>query len=165
MSEDRKAQGLYLTFNIVSNLIANRLRDFSHRGFITEKMTRENARESVKDFRIVTPGIGQVVANLSGGNQQKVLLSAWFGIKPRLLIVDEPTRGVDVGARSEIYEVLRKLAKSGIAIMMISSDLPEILGVSDRIIVMKEGRITGELSRAEATEDTVITLAAGTGNK
>jgi ABC-type sugar transport system ATPase subunit len=161
MSEDRKTQGLYLNFNITSNLIANRLGDFSQNGFISEKKTRENALTNVKDFRIATPGIDQTVGNLSGGNQQKTLLSAWFGIKPKLLIVDEPTRGVDVGARSEIYELLRALARQGAAIMMISSDLPEILGVSDRIIVMREGRISGELPASAATEDKVVTLAAG----
>jgi ABC-type sugar transport system ATPase subunit len=163
MSEDRKAQGLYLNFNIVFNLIANRLKDFSRRGFVKDKLTNGNAAAAVKDFKIVTPSINQVVGNLSGGNQQKVLLGAWFGIRPRLLIVDEPTRGVDVGARNEIYTLLRNLAKTGIAIMMISSDLPEILGISDRIIVMKDRKIAGELHKSEASEDKVITLAAGTG--
>ena len=161
MTEDRKAQGLFLNFSLTVNLIANRLRDFSSWGFIKRKSLEENANAAVKDFRIVTPGINQIVNNLSGGNQQKVLLSAWFGIKPRLLIVDEPTRGVDVGARSEIYELLRELAKTGIAVMVISSDLPEILGISDRIYVMKDGCISGELSREEATEDKVLTLALG----
>jgi ABC-type sugar transport system ATPase subunit len=164
MSEDRKTQGLYLSSGVAANLTANRLRDFSPGGFLNTKMIDKNALQSVKDFRIVTPGINQIVAHLSGGNQQKVLLSAWFGIKPRLLIVDEPTRGVDVGARSEIYELLRQLAKTGIAIMLISSDLPEILGISDRIIVMKDGKISGELSREDATEDTVLTLALGSDN-
>ena len=161
MSEDRKTQGLYLNFALTDNLIANRLGDFSSGGFMQTRLVEENAGASVKDFRIVTPGINQIVNNLSGGNQQKVLLSAWFGIKPRLLIVDEPTRGVDVGAKSEIYELLRKLAASGIAVMVISSDLPEILGISDRIYVMKDGTISGELSREEATEDKVLTLALG----
>jgi ABC-type sugar transport system ATPase subunit len=161
MSEDRKTQGLYLSFGVASNLTANRLKDFSPGGFLNTKMVDKNALQAVKDFRIITPGVNQIVANLSGGNQQKVLLSAWFGIKPRLLIVDEPTRGVDVGARSEIYELLRRLAKTGIAIMMISSDLPEILGISDRIIVMKDGKISGELSRENAAEDMILTLAIG----
>jgi ABC-type sugar transport system ATPase subunit len=164
MSEDRKAQGLFLSFGLASNLIANRMKDFSRRGFINTKMVEENARDSINEFRIVTSGINQVVNNLSGGNQQKVLLSSWFGIKPRVLIVDEPTRGVDVGARSEIYELLRKLAGAGIAIMLISSDLPEILGISDRIYVMKNGGISGELSRKDATEDRVLTLALGSEN-
>ena len=161
MSEDRKAQGLFLNFALANNLIANRLKDFSTGGFMSQKLIEENADDSVKNFRIVTPGINQIVNNLSGGNQQKVLLGIWFGIKPRILIVDEPTRGVDVGARSEIYDLLRKLAKTGIAVMLISSDLPEILGISDRIYVMKDGIISGELSREEATEDKVLTLALG----
>ncbi|MCL2127842.1 MAG: sugar ABC transporter ATP-binding protein [Treponema sp.] len=161
MSEDRKAQGLYLNFALASNLIANRLKDFASGGFMNQRLVEGNALSSVRDFRIVTPGIYQIVNNLSGGNQQKVLLGIWFGIKPRLLIVDEPTRGVDVGARSEIYDLLRKLAKTGIAVMVISSDLPEILGISDRIYVMKDGGISGELSREEATENSVLTLALG----
>jgi ABC-type sugar transport system ATPase subunit len=161
LSEDRKTQGLYLNFTLAENLVSNRLKDFSAAGFMNNRQVEENAHEAVRDFRIVTPGINQIVNNLSGGNQQKVLLGIWFGIKPRLLIVDEPTRGVDVGARSEIYELLRKLAKTGIAVMVISSDLPEILGISDRIYVMKDGRISGELSREEATEDKVLTLALG----
>ena len=161
MSEDRKTQGLYLNFTLADNLVSNRLGDFSTGGFLNFNLVEENAHNSVRDFRIVTPGIKQVVNNLSGGNQQKVLLSAWFGIKPRLLIVDEPTRGVDVGARSEIYDLLRKLAGTGIAVMVISSDLPEILGISDRIYVMKDGLISGELSGEEATEDKVLTLALG----
>lgn len=163
MSEDRKTQGLYLKFSVAANLMANRIKDFSRNGFVSDKVVSESANASVKKFRIITPGIGQIVNNLSGGNQQKVLLGTWFGINPKLLIVDEPTRGVDVGARSEIYELLRNLAKNGVAIMMISSDLPEILGLSDRIIVMREGRIASELSRAEATEDNVLALAAGAG--
>jgi len=161
MSEDRKAQGLYLNFALAENLIANRMGDFSPGGFVNYRLIEENAHGAVKDFRIITPGISQIVNNLSGGNQQKVLLGIWFGIKPKLLIVDEPTRGVDVGARSEIYDLLRKLAKTGIAVMVISSDLPEVLGISDRIYVMKEGKISGELNREEATEDKVLTLALG----
>ena len=161
MSEDRKAQGLFLNFALANNLIANRLQDFSSGGFVNQRSIEDNAEASVKDFRIVTPGINQIVNNLSGGNQQKVLLGIWFGIKPRFLIVDEPTRGVDVGARSEIYDLLRKLAKTGIAVMLISSDLPEILGIGDRIYVMKDGEISGELPREEATEDRVLTLALG----
>ena len=161
MTEDRKSQGLFLNFILTVNLIANRLRDFTSWGFMKRKSVDENANTAVKDFRIITPSIDQVVNNLSGGNKQKVLLGAWFGIKPRLLIVDEPTRGVDVGARSEIYELLRKQVKTGIAVMVISSDLPEVLGISDRIYVMQDGRISGELSWEEATEDKVLTLALG----
>ena len=165
MTEDRKTLGLYLGFDIVSNFMANRIKDFSKNGFVVNRDSVQNAEQTIEDLRVITPSIHQLVVNLSGGNQQKVLLGAWLGINPKVLIVDEPTRGVDVGAKSEIYEILRKLAKSGVAIMMISSDLPEILGVSDRIIVMKEGEIAGELDYREATEDKVISLAAGAGQK
>ena len=165
MTEDRKMLGLYVDFDIVSNLMANRIGDFCKNGFIIDRDADKNAEQTVQSIRIATPGINQLIMKLSGGNQQKVLLGAWLGIQPKLLIVDEPTRGVDVGAKSEIYELLRALAKSGVAIMMISSDLPEILGVSDRIIVMKEGEIAGELDHTEATEDKVILLAAGVGQK
>jgi ABC-type sugar transport system ATPase subunit len=161
MSEDRKTQGLYLNFSIKNNLIANHLKDFCRYGFISEKLADHNGHACVEKFCVVTPDTDQTVGNLSGGNQQKVLLSAWFGINPRLLIVDEPTRGVDVGAKSEIYMLLRELAKTGVGIIMISSDLSEILGVSDRILVMREGGIVGELSRDEAKEENVIALAAG----
>lgn len=161
MSEDRKSQGLYLNFSVKNNLIANHLNDFSVKDFISERLVEKNAHHCVKSFGISTPGIDQVVSNLSGGNQQKVLLAEWFGIKPRLLIVDEPTRGVDVGARSDIYKLLRELANTGVGIIMISSDLLEILGISDRIMVMREGEIVGELDQCEASEENVISLAAG----
>jgi ABC-type sugar transport system ATPase subunit len=161
MSEDRKTQGLYLNFSIKNNLIANHLNDFSKSGFISEKLVEKNGHSCVDQFCVVTPSTDQIVGNLSGGNQQKVLLATWFGINPRLLIVDEPTRGVDVGAKSDIYQLLRELAKTGVGIIMISSDLPEILGVSDRILVIREGRIAGELNRGEANEERVIALAAG----
>ena len=97
--------------------------------------------------------------NLSGGNQQKVLLARWLAIHPRVLIADEPTRGIDVGAKGEIYTLLHELARQGVAIILISSEMPEILGMSDRILVMHEGRVAGELSRAEATQEKIVTLA------
>jgi ABC-type sugar transport system ATPase subunit len=162
LTEDRKSHGLYLDFDIKNNLVANHLGDFCSRGgFLRRGMMEEFAAKSVRDFRIVTPGINQVLNNLSGGNQQKVLVSAWFGIRPDFLIVDEPTRGVDVGARSDIYQLLRDFAQAGVGIMLISSDLPEILGISDRVYVMREGRLAGELERDQATEENVISLATG----
>lgn len=162
MSEDRKSQGLFLRFNIQSNFVANHLQDFCNRwGFLNEKRMETYAAQSVQEFGVVTPGVSQKIDNLSGGNQQKVLLGTWFGIQPKFLIVDEPTKGVDVGAKSDIYELLRKLANRGVGIMMISSDLTEVLGVSDRIVVMQQGKIAGELLRAEATEEAVIALASG----
>jgi ABC-type sugar transport system ATPase subunit len=161
MSEDRKTQGLYLNFSIKDNLISNHLQDFCKNSFLDEKLIEENADSCVASFGVATPDINQRICNLSGGNQQKVLLATWFGIKPKLLIVDEPTRGVDIGAKSDIYKLLRDLAKTGVGIIMISSDLLEVLGISDRVIVMREGEIVGELSSDEANEESVISLAAG----
>ncbi|PIE31463.1 D-xylose ABC transporter ATP-binding protein [candidate division KSB3 bacterium] len=162
MSEDRKNQGLYLRFDLKANFVANRLSDFcDSRGFLNDTEIEAYAEQCVREFGVSTPSIHQKVDNLSGGNQQKVLLGTWFGIRPKLLIVDEPTKGVDVGAKSDIYDLLRKLAKSGVGILMISSDLNEVLGVSDRILVMQNGRIAAELSRKEATEENVIAIASG----
>ncbi len=161
MTEDRKSLGLYLSFTIAQNLAANRLRDFASRGVMQDQKLNAASEEAVKAYDVATPSIRKKVEELSGGNQQKVLLSAWMSIKPRLLIVDEPTRGVDVGAKCEIYQLLRRMARSGdCGIVMISSDLPEVLGVSDRIVVMKEGRVTGILGGG-ATERDVMSLAAG----
>ncbi len=111
-------------------------------------------------FRIKTPSVEQFVGLLSGGNQQKVVLAKWLAAEPRLLIVDEPTRGVDVGTKAEIYAQMRELAKAGLAILVISSDLPEILTVSDRILVMRAGRLAGEIAFAEASEERIMALAA-----
>ncbi|MHB8062086.1 MAG: sugar ABC transporter ATP-binding protein [Ruminiclostridium sp.] len=161
LSEDRKSQGLYINFDIKNNLIANHLGDFTRSGFLKTSDIDKFSKDSVKNFNIVCSGMEQLVMNLSGGNQQKVLLGSWFGIKPKLLIVDEPTRGVDIGAKSEIYISLRKLANTGVGIIMISSDLSEVLGISDRIVVMREGQLAGEVTKAEANEEKVIALASG----
>ncbi|MDA3955911.1 sugar ABC transporter ATP-binding protein [Oceanispirochaeta sp.] len=163
LSEDRKTQGLILDFSITQNLVANHLEDFtSPSGFLNEAHIQKFAAESKDEFGIMTPSLDQKLAKLSGGNQQKVLVGAWMGIKPRLLIVDEPTRGVDVGAKSEIYNLLRNLADRGVGILMISSDLPEILGMSDRILVMQSGKLVGTVQGDQATEESIMTLAAGT---
>lgn len=162
MTEDRKSLGLYLNFDIRNNLAANNLKKFSQNGFMNDKLLNESSKETVKQFRVATPSIRQKLVNLSGGNQQKVLLASWIGINPKVLIVDEPTRGVDVGAKCEIYEILRDLAHDlGCAIIMISSDLPEILGMSDRIFVMKGGRMVAELEGLISTEESVMKHAAG----
>lgn len=116
---------------------------------------------SVEDLMIKTPSIEQQVQNLSGGTQQKVVLAKWLFTKSRVLIFDEPTRGIDVGSKVEIYQLMNRLVANGAAIIMISSELPEILGMSDRILVMHEGRIAGELSREEATQEKIMHLATG----
>ena len=166
LTEDRKDQGLFLRMTVRDNAIAPSLRAFAGRlGLMDEGRIDAHAESSRGKFGIVTPGIRQQVRNLSGGNQQKVLLAMWMGIRPRVLIVDEPTRGVDVGARSEIYALLRELAASGVGIVMISSDLLEILGLSDRILVMRGGRIAGEFTSQQATEEKVIAVASGVGQE
>ena len=163
LSEDRKNQGLFLNTSIQANLVANHLDDFCRAlPLINEGKTRAWAEAAVSDYHIATPGIDRMVKNLSGGNQQKVLAAMWIGIGPKVLIVDEPTRGVDIGAKAEIYALIRKLAKSGTAVIMISSDLMEVLGMADRIVVMKSGTVAGELDGKTASEEAVIALAAGT---
>ena len=118
----------------------------------------------IKKINIKTPNKEQFIKNLSGGNQQKVILTKWLMLSPEVLIIDEPTRGIDVGAKKEIYELLNELKASGKAIIMISSDLPEVLGISDRIMVMSEGRISGELNRDEANQESIMKLAVGINN-
>jgi ABC-type sugar transport system ATPase subunit len=162
LSENRKEDGLYLEFDIKTNLVANHLKDFTTSyGFLNRNSVENFAEEIVKRYNVVTPGIDQLLNNLSGGNQQKVLISTWLGTNPKILIADEPTRGVDVGAKNEIYTVLRELAARGIGIMLISSDLPEIIGLSDRVYVMRQGQIAGEVDRENATEERIISLATG----
>jgi len=119
------------------------------------------AEKYVKELRVATPSIKQTVKNLSGGNQQKVVLAKWLASKPKVLILDEPTRGIDVGAKQEIYSLMSDLANQGIAIIMVSSELPEVLGMSDRIVVMHEGRVKGELTREEATQERIMQMAIG----
>ncbi|MGD0091786.1 MAG: sugar ABC transporter ATP-binding protein [Planctomycetota bacterium] len=161
-TEDRKQQGLFLRLGVAANCVAPSLRSFSNRlGLLHEGGLREFAERSRARFRIVCSGLDQPVGNLSGGNQQKVLLASWVGIGPKVLIVDEPTRGVDVGARSEIYALLRELAAGGVGIILISSDLQEILGLSDRVVVMRNGELVAEFPREQATEENIIAAAAG----
>ena len=164
LTEDRKDDGLFLDMSIRDNCAAPSLGKLATGcGLMNERAIDEFAEGFRKEFGIVTPSIRQEVGLLSGGNQQKVLLAMWMGIRPRVLIADEPTRGVDVGAKSEIYHMLRKLAADGVSILLISSDLPEILGLSDRILVMRESRLAGEFAASEATEENVVACATGLG--
>ncbi|MBJ7604150.1 MAG: sugar ABC transporter ATP-binding protein [Candidatus Dormibacteraeota bacterium] len=157
--EDRKGDGLVLIRSVQENVALAILRRLSRFRFIRAALERRVVREYVDRLRIRTPSIGQQVAKLSGGNQQKVVLARWLAAHPKVLILDEPTRGIDVGAKAEIYRLINELANEGIGIMLISSELPEILGLADRVLVMQKGRITGELSAAEATEEKVLELA------
>jgi ribose transport system ATP-binding protein len=159
--EDRKQLGLILNMVVRENTTLANLDLLSMLGFVDRKREREVAEKYKTDLRIRTPTIEQEVKNLSGGNQQKVVLAKWLFTDSKLLIFDEPTRGIDVGAKVEIYELMNELAAQGVAMIMISSELPELLGMADRILVMHEGRIGGELSRAEATQEKVMHLATG----
>ncbi|HEK9073854.1 TPA: sugar ABC transporter ATP-binding protein [Streptococcus equi subsp. zooepidemicus] len=161
LTEDRKEEGLILDFSIKDNMTLPSHKDFSKNGFFDDKTSRDFVQKMIDRLRIKSGRPEMVVGNLSGGNQQKVVLAKWIGIAPKVLILDEPTRGVDVGAKREIYQLMNELADRGVPILLVSSDLPEVLGVSDRIVVMHEGRITGELSRGEATQEKVMQLATG----
>jgi ABC-type sugar transport system ATPase subunit len=162
LTEDRKDQGLFLRMTVRDNCVAPGLCAFASRlGWLDDARIDARAGQDCGTFSIATPSTRQRVGNLSGGNQQKVLLAAWMGIQPKILVVDEPTRGVDVGARSDIYAHLRALAASGVGILMISSDVQEILGLSDRVLVMRGGRLMANMPRAEASEEKIIALAVG----
>ncbi|NLN78954.1 MAG: sugar ABC transporter ATP-binding protein [Armatimonadetes bacterium] len=161
VSEDRKALGLVLGMAVRENISLANLGVLSRLGFIKRRKEREIAESYVKDVLIKTPSIEQAVQNLSGGNQQKVVLAKWLFTKSKVLIFDEPTRGIDVGAKTEIYQLMNRLAAQGVAIIMISSELPEVLGMSDRTLVMHEGRIAGELSGKDATQERIMGLATG----
>jgi ABC-type sugar transport system ATPase subunit len=157
--EDRKREGLILIRSVLENASIAILRQVRRFRFIRRQLEREIVTGYVDKLRVQTPSVDQEVGKLSGGNQQKVVLARWLAVKPKVLILDEPTRGIDVGAKAEIYTLLDELANQGIAIILISSELPEILGLSDRIYVMQNGRIRGELSSEEATEEKVLALA------
>lgn len=161
LPEDRKEQGLFLEMSIAANIASASLKALSKGINLDQKAITEISEKYEKKLGIVTPSIHQKVVNLSGGNQQKVVLAKWLAVNPQIMIVDEPTRGVDVGAKAEIYQILRELTKTGTSIIMVSSDLPEVLSISDRIYVMHNGKVTGELSGDEATEEYIMKYASG----
>lgn len=163
--EDRKGQGLVLSMNVKDNITLANLKGIGTIGKLNLGLEKNVANQYVKDLDIVTPSIYQETVNLSGGNQQKVVLAKWLYSKCKILIIDEPTRGIDVGAKVEIYELLNELVKNGSTVIMISSELPELIGICDRIIVLHEGRITGGLSREEFTEENIMLYATGTVDK
>jgi inositol transport system ATP-binding protein len=161
VSEDRKDEGLVLCRSVGENISLANLEKFERRFFINERLERaENAR-IIKLLQIKTPGASTIAETLSGGNQQKIVIGKWLLGDIKLLILDEPTRGIDVGSKSEIHKLMVELARKGLAIIMISSELPEILGMSDRIVVMSGGAVTGELSRVDATQESVMRLSTG----
>jgi len=161
VTEDRKREGLVHSLPVSNNLTFPILNRIQRWFFIKDEEEKKISTRCVREFNIMTPSINQEVQYLSGGNQQKVILAKWTNANPKLIIMDEPTRGIDIGAKSEVYKLMRMLAKQGTAIIMISSELPEILGMSDRILVMHDGRIVGELSSTEATEEDILMMATG----
>ncbi|MDR0448478.1 MAG: ATP-binding cassette domain-containing protein [Treponema sp.] len=161
LSEDRKGSGLVLIQNVKNNMALPSLYSRLKMGLIDQDAELSVVEKMVQTLRIKTPSVEQLTLNLSGGNQQKVSLGKWLLTNPKVIILDEPTRGIDVGAKYEIYTIMQNLAEKGIAIIMISSELPEILGMSDRILVMHEGTVAGELPRSEASQEKIISLATG----
>ena len=165
LTEDRRGDGLFLDMSCEENINTGVLRSDARWGMVLDRpRARQRADESIRQLAVRVPHAGYPVGGLSGGNQQKVLLSRWLQIQPRVLILDEPTRGVDIGAKSEIYRIIDSLAREGVAILVISSELPEVIGVSDRIMVMHEGRISGEVggeTGIEATQENIMAFAAG----
>jgi rhamnose transport system ATP-binding protein len=159
--EDRRRHGVILEFPVRANVTLAVLRQIAQSGVIDFAKERRIAQQFVERFAIKTPSIDSPAGNLSGGNQQKVALARWLATEPKVIILDEPTQGVDVGAKAEIHRLMGELASRGLAVVMISSELPEVLGMSDRIAVMHAGRIVGCLDRAEATQERVLDLALG----
>ncbi len=162
LTEDRKQQGLFLQMSVQDNIVMAVLKRLTKGPRVNRRKEAEVTRFYIESMNIKTSSPDQLAINLSGGTQQKVVLGKWMSTQPRVLIFDEPTRGIDVGAKVEIYRMMNDLAAQGVAIIMISSELPEILGMSDRVLVMRGGRIRGELSRAEATEEKIMEFATGT---
>jgi ribose transport system ATP-binding protein len=159
--EDRRQFGLVLEESVQENIGLPNLDRLSYLRLVSLRREGELAGDTCRRLDVRTPSLGQTVGNLSGGNQQKVVLGKWLARRPAVLILDEPTRGIDVGAKSEIYALMDRLVREGVAVLMISSDLEEILGMSDCVLVLHEGRLAGELSRSELTEEAVMHLATG----
>ncbi|MGV2103839.1 sugar ABC transporter ATP-binding protein [Rhizobium sp. 21-4511-3d] len=161
VSEDRKAEGLVLCRSVGENISLANLKKFTAGLFVSERQEESAAQRMIKMLQIKTPDTAMIVENLSGGNQQKIVIAKWLLGDLKLLILDEPTRGIDVGSKSEIHRLMTDFARQGLAIIMISSELPEILGMSDRVVVMAEGRVAGELTRREANQESIMRLATG----
>ncbi len=161
VTEDRKALGLFDRMTVAENITLRRLPELTYGALplVNPRAEREAVAWSIKELSIKTDGGGAPITSLSGGNQQKCIIARWLLVEPKLLLLDEPTRGIDVGAKSEIYALIRRLAGQGRAILMTSSELPELLAVADRILVLCEGRITAEIPGAEATEESIMHAA------
>ncbi|MFB6325633.1 sugar ABC transporter ATP-binding protein [Pantoea sp. NSTU24] len=161
LTEDRKKSGLFLVLSVMENMSIVNMPEYSGKsGFVSHVKMAQDCMDQIRRLNIKTPTMDQIINNLSGGNQQKVLIARWLLAQPKILILDEPTRGIDVGAKAEIYRLISELANRGVAIIMVSSELPEILGMSDRVMVMHGGRITGILDKEDADQETILSLAS-----
>ena len=161
LTEDRKGQGLVLGMTVRENTTLANLKSLVKILFVDRRRERAVTEQYIRELQIKTPSVEQVTQNLSGGNQQKVVLGKWLFTQSRILIFDEPTRGIDVGAKVEIYKLMNELARKGVSILMISSELPEVIGMCDRVLVMHEGRLAGELAREDLTQERIMRLATG----
>ena len=159
VSEDRKQLGLVLSLSVADNMVLPSLRRLSRNGLLSLDAIRTLARDWMKQLGVRAASADVRIDTLSGGNQQKVVLAKWLAVKPAVLLLDEPTRGVDVGAKAEIYALIRGLAGEGVAVLVISSELPEALSISDRIAVMAHGRVAGIVAASDATEESLLELA------
>lgn len=158
--EDRKTQGILSNFGVGDNITIGSIDKNSNKfGFVNKKKEKEMIEAGIKDFKIKTPNAEKKIIELSGGNQQKAIVARWMSTNPKVLILDEPTKGIDIGAKSEFYNMICEFAKEGLGVILISSELPEVMGLSDRIIVMKSREIVGEVSREEASEEKLLSLA------
>ncbi len=161
ITKDRKSKGLFLRMSIRDNMLAANVDRFTRRGFMRFRAAAADSEEYKKRFQIKTPDVGKKVRQLSGGNQQKVLMSMWVSRHPRILMIDEPTRGIDVGTKESIHRMIRDFAREGMGVLMVSSEMPELIGACDRIIAMYEGRISGELPLERITEERIMALTSG----
>ena len=161
LTKDRKAKGLFLRKSITENVLAANMDRFSKKGIVQPQGARKDAEDYKEKFEIKTPDVDKLVSQLSGGNQQKVLLSMWISRNPNLLLIDEPTRGIDVGTKETIHRLIRQFAKEGMGVIIVSSDMPELMGASDRIVAMYEGEVSGELALNEITEQRIMALTSG----
>ena len=159
ITEDRKLEGLVLQMSVTKSISLASLEQTERFGFLSSTLETQLAQNYVERLRIKTPSLQQVVENLSGGNQQKVVIAKWLATNPQILLLDEPTRGIDVNAKNEIYTLISQLTKAGLAIVMVSSELPEIMAITDRIVVLSEGKQTAEYSRSQATEELIMKAA------
>ncbi len=161
ITEDRKVEGLMLDDSIMKNISIANLGKISKHGIISSQKEKELTKKGIEELHIRCTGGDDAAGNLSGGNQQKVVFAKWIYTDPKVLILDEPTRGVDIGAKKEIYSIINELAAKGVAVIMVSSELPEVLGMSDRVLIIREGEVSGIIDRKEANQENIMTLATG----